>query len=171
MLTVDIDNMAPTINFNSHSNGSKVYGTDPNIIKGTVSDGESLVEYALTKDNNAPTSGYSTLENPLNWEISFEGTNILNEKIRSIYGITGSSFEDLYDLYFWIKAADKYGNISEPKSLKLVVLPNGDKPQVNIDYPEYPDKNGELKILGGKITISGTTDILTNSVKEVYLGE
>ena len=167
--TVDIDNMAPTINFNSHSNGSKVYGTDPNIIKGTVSDGESLVEYALTKDNNAPTSGYSTLENPLNWEISFEGTNILNEKIRSIYGITGSSFEDLYDLYFWIKATDKYGNISEPKSLKLVVLPNGDKPQVNIDYPEYPDKNGELKILGGKITISGTTDILTNSVKEVYV--
>ena len=64
-------------------------------------------------------------------------------------------------MYVWLKATDEYGNVSAPKKLSLQVLPNGDKPKVNIEYPLAKS------VLGGRITVSGTTNILTSSVKEV----
>ena len=169
--TVNIDNTAPTININSHSYGSTVYGTETNTIRGTSADSNNVrtIEYTLTKDAVAPTAGYTPIDNPLNWEIEFKGGDIFNNKISELYGCGQSYQEAPYDLYLWLKATDKYGNVSEPKSLYLKVLALGDKPKINIDYPEKPGADGELKILGGKITVSGTTDILTDSVKEVYI--
>ena len=164
--TVNIDNISPIVSINSHTDGSKVYGTENNIIKGSAADSNAVatVEYALTKTNNAPTSGYLTVENPTNWEIKFENNDILNNKVANVYGVTVDQLtKEAYDLYLWVKATDRYGNESLPKSLKLTVLPHGDKPRVVIEYPEKDS------VLGGKITISGTTDILTNSVKEVYV--
>ena len=169
--TVNIDNTAPTININSHSYGSTVYGTETNTIRGTSADSNNVrtIEYTLTKEAVAPTAGYTSIDNPLNWEIEFKGGDIFNNKISELYGCGQSYQEAPYDLYLWLKATDKYGNVSEPKSLYLKVLALGDKPKINIDYPEKPGADGELKILGGKITVSGTTDILTDSVKEVYI--
>ena len=164
--TVNVDNTAPTVNINSHSDGSNVYGTDANTIRGTSADSNNVekIEYALTKDNAAPASGYIEISNPLNWEIKFEDNNKLNDKIATLYSVKNEAFSEApYDVYLWLKATDIYGNVSEPKALHLRVLAMGDKPKVNIDYPLADS------VLGGKITVSGTTDILTSSVKEVYI--
>ena len=58
---------------------------------------------------------------------------------------------------------------SDPKKVRLVVLPNGDKPKVKIDYPVNPTAGEDPNVLGGRITISGSTEIARNSVKEVYI--
>ena len=168
--TVNVDNTPPTVNINSHSDGSNVYGTDANTIRGTSVDSSNVekIEYALTTDETAPESGYIEISNPLNWEIKFEDNDILNYKLEELYDIsvdpkTGAFPEDTYELYVWLKATDEYGNVSAPKKLSLQVLPNGDKPKVNIEYPLAKS------VLGGRITVSGTTNILTSSVKEVYI--
>jgi hypothetical protein len=168
--TIDVDNTAPTVNINSHSDGSNVYGTDANTIRGTSVDSSNVekIEYALTTNETAPESGYIEISNPLNWEIKFEDNDILNYKLEELYHIsvdseTGAFPKDTYELYVWLKATDEYGNVSAPKKLSLQVLPNGDKPKVNIEYPLAKS------VLGGKITVSGTTNILTSSVKEVYI--
>ena len=164
--TVNVDNTAPTVNINSHSDGSNVYGTDANTIRGTSADSNNVekIEYALTKDNTDPESGYIEISNPLNWEINFADNNKLNDKIATLYSVKNEAFSEApYDVYLWLKATDIYGNVSEPKALHLRVLAMGDKPKVNIDYPLADS------VLGGKITVSGTTDILTSSVKEVYI--
>ena len=164
--TIDVDNTAPTVNINSHSDGSNVYGTDANTIRGTSADSNNVekIEYTLTKDNTDPESGYIEISNPLNWEIKFEDNNKLNNKIATLYSVKNEAFSEApYDVYLWLKATDIYGNVSEPKALHLRVLAMGDKPKVNIDYPLADS------VLGGKITVSGTTDISTSSVKEVYI--
>ncbi|MEE1289695.1 MAG: hypothetical protein UHW86_01545, partial [Spirochaetota bacterium] len=164
--TVNVDNTAPTVNINSHSDGSNVYGTEANTIRGTSADSNNVekIEYALTKDNAAPASGYIEISNPLNWEINFADNNKLNDKIATLYSVKNEAFSEApYDVYLWLKATDIYGNVSEPKALHLRVLAMGDKPKVNIDYPLADS------VLGGKITVSGTTDILTSSVREVYI--
>ena len=175
--TVSVDNTAPTVTIKSHSDGNNVYGTEPNAITGFVGESESKVEYALTGVKNGsvvePSAGdYIEIGNSSNWEISFKDDNLLNEKLKTLYGISSGTKdfpEDTYDLYVWVKATDKYGNVSDLTKVRLVVLPNGDKPKVNIDYPENPEAGKNPNVLGGRITISGSTEIATNSVKEVYI--
>ena len=171
--TVSVDNTPPTVTIKSHSDGNNVYGTEPNTITGFVGESESKVEYALTKNDSAPAANeYIEIGKSSNWEINFKDDNLLNSKLKTLYGISSGTKdfpEDTYDLYVWVKATDKYGNVSELTKVRLVVLPNGDKPKVNIDYPENPEAGKNPNVLGGRITISGSTEIATNSVKEVYI--
>lgn len=166
--TIDIDNAAPAVEIRSHNNGGKVYGTETNSIKGITTDSNKVVklEYALTKTKTMPSSGYTEIEDNggfVSWEILFDGKNILNEKLRTIYGITGEFKEEPYDLYLWMKATDMLGNVNEPSPFLLKVYAMGDKPKISIGSPE----NNE--VLGGTITVSGETEISTSSVKQVYL--
>ncbi|MBQ2295169.1 MAG: hypothetical protein II258_07260, partial [Spirochaetales bacterium] len=104
--TVNIDNTAPTVSITSHSDGNSVYGTESNTIKGIVGEKDSTVEYALTTDSASPDVGdYIEIGNSSNWEIVFKDNDILNNKIKNLYNVTGK-FEDSYDLYVWLKATD-----------------------------------------------------------------
>ena len=114
--SVNVDNIAPTVSITSHSYGNNVYGTESNTIKGIVGESDSEVEYALTTDDSAPVANaYSKIGISTNWEVVFDGNDILNNKIKTLYGIAANITvfpQDTYDLYVWVKATDKYGNVS-----------------------------------------------------------
>lgn len=165
-----VDNTAPVMEITSHKDGVTVYGTETNIIRGTTTDSNKITElkYALTKDEKTPKdsefiqieendSGFSR------WEINFSDTELLNEKLKKLYNVTGEFKDEPYDLYLWMKAADEFDNVATLKMLYLKVNAVGDKPTVYIEYPTNDN------ILGGTITVSGTTEIATNKVKQVYL--
>lgn len=166
--TIDIDNAAPIVEIRSHNSGGKVYGTESNTVKGITTDSDKVakLEYALTKTTAKPSSGYTEIKDNggfVSWEILFNGKNILNEKLRTIYGITGEFKEEPYDLYLWMKATDMLGNVNEPTPFLLKVYAMGDKPKISIASPMNND------VLGGTIAVSGETEISTSSVKQVYL--
>ena len=167
--TVDIDNMAPTINFNSHSNGSKVYGTENNTVKGSAADSNKIikVEYALTaKETDIPNFTELDTINLLNWEIPFKDENIFNNKLLNL----GVDLKDknVVDLFLWVSVTDELGNVGMQKK-RFDIIPNGDVPKIEIDNPEKRGVGEELEILGGLITISGTTDISVGKVAQVYV--
>ena len=168
---VNIDNDAPSISITSHSDGVKIYGSDQNTIKGSTGDAHKTksVEYAFSTTNTAPTSGYEQIEdsegnNFASWEILFN-KDVLNNEVLRLYGIDKieNCEEDSYFLYLWVKATDLFGNTCAPKFVCLDVLPNGDKPTVDFSYPT----GGE--ILGGTIRITGTAQVLTNEIENVYI--
>ena len=169
---VNIDNDAPSISITSHSDGVKIYGSDQNTIKGSTGDAHKTksVEYAFSITSTEPDSGeYKHLEdsegnNFASWEILFN-KDVLNNEVLRLYGIDKieNCEEESYFLYLWVKATDLFGNTCAPKFVCLDVLPNGDKPTVDFSYPT----GGE--ILGGTIRITGTAQVLTNEIENVYI--
>ena len=167
--TVDIDNMAPTINFNSHTDGSDIYGTENNTVKGSAADSNKIikVEYALTaKETDIPNFTELDTINLLNWEIPFKDENIFNNKLLNL----GVDLKDknVVDLFLWVSVTDELGNVGMQKK-RFDIIPNGDVPKIEIDNPEKRGAGEELEILGGLITISGTTDISVGKVAQVYV--
>ncbi|MBQ2124721.1 MAG: hypothetical protein II196_02895, partial [Spirochaetales bacterium] len=165
---VNIDNDAPSIIITNQSDNAPVYGSDSNTIKGSTGDAHKTksVEYAFNTTKSAPTSGYEQMEDTegnsfAGWSITF-AEEVLNEKIKELYGIEEFELEN-YPLYFWVKATDTFGNVSDAISVCLNVIPNGDKPTLKFSYP----KGGE--ILGGTIRITGTAHVLTSEIDGVYL--
>ncbi|MEE1289566.1 MAG: Ig-like domain-containing protein, partial [Spirochaetota bacterium] len=166
---VNIDNEAPSVVITNYSDNAEIYGSNENLIKGSTGDAHKTksVEYAFSITSTEPDSGeYKHLEdsegnNFAAWEAKFK-ENALNDEIKRLYGI--EDFEkDNYDLYFWVKATDIFGNTSKATSVCLNVLPNGDKPTVDFSYPT----GGE--ILGGIIRITGTAQVLTGEIESVYI--
>ena len=166
---VNIDNEAPSVVITNYSDNAEIYGSNENLIKGSTGDAHKTksVEYAFSITSTEPDSGeYKHLEdsegnNFAAWEAKFK-ENALNDEIKRLYGI--DDFEkDNYDLYFWVKATDIFGNTSKATSVCLNVLPNGDKPTVDFSYPT----GGE--ILGGVIRITGTAQVLTGEIESVYI--
>ncbi|MEE1290046.1 MAG: hypothetical protein UHW86_03320, partial [Spirochaetota bacterium] len=166
--TIDVDNTPPVVRVNSHTNDSKVYGTESNTVRGSAADSNEVikVEYALTLENTAPDV-YEELNTSslLNWEMLFKDKNVFNNKLLGLSGSLGGE----RNLYLWVKATDEFGNVNTPESVKLVIITDGDIPLIEIDNPERKGAGEELEILGGIITVAGTTDIQTSTVKEVYV--
>lgn len=116
----------------------------------------------------------------LQWYIYFDGDTdeslivshdkTLNDYLID-YGITteaaikatdNTQFDKIVNLYLWVKAIDKAGNITEEKHL-LKLDPQGDRPTVSLSYPE---KDGDT--LGGTIKIYGEAND-NKSVETVWL--
>ena len=169
--TIDVDNTPPVVRVNSHTDDSKVYGTESNTVRGSAADSNEVikVEYALTLENTAPAV-YEELNTSslLNWEMLFKDENVFNNKLLGLLGL-GGSLGGERNLYLWVKATDEFGNVNTPESVKLVIITDGDIPLIEIDNPERKGAGEELEILGGIITVAGTTDIQTSTVKEVYV--
>ena len=165
---INIDNEAPSIVITNYSDNAEIYGSNENLIKGSTGDAHKTksVEYAFSIENKIPTSGWKQLEdtegnNFAAWEAEFE-KEVLNDEVKRLYAINDFTEENYY-LYFWVKATDIFGNVSEAVSVYLNVLPNGDKPTVYFSYPT----GGE--ILGGVIRITGTAQVLTGEVTDVSI--
>ena len=116
----------------------------------------------------------------LQWYIYFDGDTdeslivshdkTLNDYLID-YGITteaaikatdNTQFDKIVNLYLWVKAIDKAGNVTEEKHL-LKLDPQGDRPTVSLSYPE---KDGDT--LGGTIKIYGEAND-NKSVETVWL--
>lgn len=128
-------------------------------------------------DNNSPTH-----TSPLGWQIVFDGktqdftdpysyhADLLKNALFSLYGVP-TSHEETERIYIWVRATDELGNVGtnmlyeNDEGFFLDVIPNGDRPAVEITYPSSNSS------VGGAIRITGTTDIkdVSASVSEVYL--
>ena len=117
----------------------------------------------------------------LSWQITFDGNtstidttsyhaDLLRKSLFELYTEIPSEQQASYDenknIYIWIRATDELGNTSvNDTAFYLSIIPNGDRPAIEITYPA----NGAS--VGGTVRITGTTDIAdTNTtVKAVYI--
>ncbi|MCQ2240939.1 Ig-like domain-containing protein [Treponema sp.] len=76
--------------------------------------------------------------------------------------IKNKSFEDLVNLWLWIKAEDNAGNVSET-AFRIVVDPQGGRPSAEIATPKASDK------VTGNVRVSGTASDPDGKVKKVFV--
>lgn len=131
-----------------------------------------------------------TYTSKLGWQIVFDGktpendssfsdsssyhADLLKKTLFSLYNVSAAqqaAYDTTQKIYIWVRATDELGNCgsnivkANEDGFYLDVIPNGDKPAIDITYPS----NGAS--VGGSIRITGTTDIqdTSASVKYVYL--
>ena len=136
-------------------------------------------------DENAPTH-----TSPLGWQIVFDDktpqnnttftdpysyhAELLKKALFTLYEVDENDqaqYDETKRIYIWIRATDELGNSGINKKEQggegffLDVIPNGDRPAVEITYPSSNTS------VGGSIRITGTTDIqdVAASVSEVYI--
>lgn len=192
---VIVDNTNPEISFSNYTKGTQVYGSSAVTLRGSTSDSSKVekVEYALSKNGNeVPADGWieitdeaqPTYTSKLGWQIVFDDkitgpdsssyhAELLKKALFSLYNVAEAqqaSYDTTKKIYIWMRATDELGNcgtniIENGEGFYLYVIPNGDKPAIDITYPS------DGASVGGTIRITGTTDIqdTSASVKHVYL--
>ena len=188
---VMIDNTDPEISFSNYTSGSQVYGSSAVTLRGTTSDTNkvSKVEFAITKEDDFDSisewtditdESNITYTSKLVWQIVFDDktaiadntsyhSELLRKKLFALYGIASAdqaSYDEIKEIYIWLRATDEFGNCGlSPHPFYFNVIPNGDRPAVEITYPS------DNTSVGGTIRITGTTDIqdVSASVSEVYI--
>lgn len=191
---VIVDNTAPDIIISNHTSGSQVYGSSAVTLRGATSDSNKIakVEYALTKDASdaplGPSGGWhditdetnTTYTSKLGWQIVYDDktttpdsssyhAELLRKSLFTLYEVDEgdqAGYDQTEKVYVWLRATDELGNCGTMSDLFYFnVIPNGDKPAIDITYPS---NNASV---GGTIRITGTTDIqdVSASVKDVYL--
>ncbi|MBB5219106.1 hypothetical protein DYE49_11260 [Treponema rectale] len=97
------------------------------------------------------------------WSVYFDGdtdsattgthTALMTDYLIN-YGITTEedfeNFEDIVNLYLWVKAYDEVGNVAE-SYFPIVLDPQGDRPSISVSYPSSSGTT-----LGGTVKIYGT---------------
>ena len=191
--TLKLDNEAPTVTIQGYSNGATIFGSiDSNALNGISSDGSygsgvTKIYYGVSTSKNTAPASYKEIQDYTNllswnikWSIGLDGNPeaenvpeqdpaeykdwILNHYLDALYeGYDSTVNTDNRTLCIWVKAEDKFGNCSQPQTLELNVIPQGDKPVVTIGNPENEKK------VGGTIRITGSTSIGTTAVSKVYI--
>lgn len=177
-----VDNDAPVITINTPKANETLYGTSNNTVRGEISEAHEIshLYYIVTTSDDVPnknTAAYADVDagSLLSWAIFFDGTNGTNEyhtttfyeKLRVILNKTPTQMQEYdvtTDMYIWLYAIDELGNESLPVSRKFAVVPNGDKPTVEITYPD-----SETSSVGGTIRLTGGSTIVQDSVNAVYV--
>ena len=182
-----IDRKPPVVSIINPSKNDSVYGNegvaDNRVtVSGRADDDNGIdkVWMAITKSETDMPSEY--------YDISTENTNaivavfngdvdnvnnhkdecyleLFNSYVNVLYGQGTSYNEYKKNVCLWIYAVDKLNNsgIESPSKLPLVILTQGDKPEVEISYPK------EDMTLGGTITLAGSTTIATDTVEDVFI--
>ena len=131
-----------------------------------------------------------TYTSKLGWQIVFDGktpendneftdpssfhAELLKKYLFSLYNVAEgdqAGYDTTQKIYIWMRATDELGNTGtnivaqNEEGFYLDVIPNGDRPAIQITYPAKESK------VGGTIRITGTTEIqdTSASVKYVYL--
>ena len=186
--SIKVDNTPAEFEFTSHKNEDTVYGVKDIEIRGNVTSNDMAhVYYYLTKGDVENAAAAKTEigdkwkevkfeENKTSTVLAFDMQNNnvskpenenhdlqLRQWLASLYNVSNiDAYNDTKSLKIWVYVTDAMDNDSEPLSLYLNVIPNGDKPVVSISYPEEGAK------LGGTIRFSGESSIETSSVSKVY---
>ena len=139
--------------------------------------------------NEITDTTQKTYTSTLAWQMIFDGkkeadpnfedhysyhADYLKNTLFDLYQVTPEN-QPTYDttekIYIWMRATDELGNFctntidSSGEGFYLDVIPNGDRPAVEITYPTSGSS------VGGTIRITGTTEIQDTSanVKYVYI--
>ncbi len=152
------------------------------------------VEYALTNEAAAvPLFGWQditdenniTHTSKLGWQIVFDDkittpdttsfhAKLLKKALFELYEVPENqqgTYDNIEKVYIWLRATDELGNCgtnkyeTESDAFYFNVIPNGDRPLVDISYPSNDSS------VGGTIRITGSTEIhdTSASVKDVYI--
>ena len=152
------------------------------------------VEYVLSADAiSVPLFGWVditdesniTHTSKLGWQIVFDDkitspdttsyhAKLLKKSLFELYEIPEaqqSGYDTIEKVYVWLRATDELGNCgtnkyeTESDAFYFNVIPNGDRPLVDISYPS------DNSSVGGTIRITGSTEIqdTSASVKDVYI--
>ena len=129
-----------------------------------VSQGKKVTIPEVKIGDQGKNYGYQLFKDAsVTWTVTFDGdlggsgtrAPRLNDYLAS-YGIAtaadiqSGAFENLVRMYVWIKVVDAVGNVTEV-CRGLNVDPQGDRPEIEISYPE---SNG--KTVGGTVNLNGS---------------
>jgi len=189
-LNITIDNTPPSISFSNYSDDDTVFATSAVNIRGSETGGNLDDWYYLITNSTLPQAK-SAITRSLkvgtsagsSFSITFDGAlgrdsekhdqtlfdyicdlEKTGSQTKAQYAEILKTDDTVRTLYMWIWGKDTAGNESDPISLRLNVIPNGDKPSVSYGYP----KESGLS-LGGIVRLTGSTTIQTASVDKVYL--
>lgn len=156
-------------NLSSSSNGKHTH-TLHTWIQNLRQNDKAFKQQYLWKDVKAETDALTTYYTDANLTVHPTTATTDNTTVYSYYQIEKT--DDNVELYIYYKAVDNCGNFTV-RGRKLNVIPNGDKPYVEIAYPKNkPDANNELTVtpsLAGTIRLNGTSRIQAYDVDSVYI--
>lgn len=158
--SITVDNTEPTI-----TPAKKEVGvTSTATINGEVNE-TVVISYGVSASESTAPAKYTTIEDAsFAWYVYFDGgagvgthdymfKNLLVDLgITTQTAIANGTYTTLTPVYVWVKAVDLCGNESIEK-VKVIVDPQGDRPSVQVTYPEADNVT-----LGGTIRIMGTTE-------------
>lgn len=128
----------------------------------------SALGWQIVFDDKTPQNN-PTFTDPYSYH-----AELLKKALFTLYEVDAAvqaNYDETKKVYIWIRATDELGNSGINKleqgggGFFLDVIPNGDRPAVEITYPSSNTS------VGGSIRITGTTDIqdVAASVSEVYI--
>lgn len=181
---ITIDNTKPTISNFNLTRDENVYGSMAVNISGQISE-HSRVYFAITRDEDTTPADadWERIDEYTNsssaWSIKFNNearneatkqysmyysTKFLNDYVEKACNVTiDENYNTVNSVTLWMYAIDDRNNQSDYAKLTFKVIPQGDKPSVEISYPT-PDS-----IVGGTIRMSGATNIKISAVDSVWV--
>lgn len=182
-----IDNTAPVLNINSPATDDEiVYAIQSNTVGGNVEASDvDKIEYTVTTSESAPTEAPSTgwieVGTTLSATLIFDGdetstengkhSKTLREWYKQLKGYTTDTEINASDtrvnMFVHFRVTDKCGNAGWSVR-KLSAYPNGDKPSIDLVYPENKT-DGSKPSLAGTIRIYGYASVAIGYVKATYV--
>lgn len=158
--TITVDNTAPVVT----PAKSSVNVSSTATVNGEVNETADIYYGVSASEKTAPKKYTQIDDATFAWYVYFDGgtgvgthdymfKNILVDLgITTQQAIANGTYTTLTPVYVWVKASDSYGNESVEK-VKVIVDPQGDRPSVQVTYPE-----ADSVTLGGTIRVMGTTE-------------
>ena len=193
-----IDNTKPTFEITAPKDDQiqdydAVYAIRPNTVGGSIKGDTdvAVIYYAITTSQTKPTdnaTGTSTAgwheipEAKLSASVIFDGENsgtnqvdgyhsdTMRKWLKTLTGKTDdqlNSNDNLIPMYVHFKAVDNCGNAGYA-TRRLNVIPNGDKPVIELVYPENK-AGGEIPSLAGTIRVYGYASVEIGKVDSAYI--
>lgn len=179
-INVAVDNTKPDIKFVNPPSMVRTEETIRGTMNETVTLYYAVSKYNANEDNVHPDSHNLPIstdwvelqdkDSANNWYVYFDGVGGTDHTEKFARYLTEdylafttqaaidrdeNPFDTPTDVYFWIKAVDEVGN-TQIESLKLTVDPQGERPIIELEYPDVT--NGNVPTLGGTIRLSGTAE-------------
>ena len=179
-----IDNTAPVLNITApKNNGEIVYATQSNTVGGNVEATDvKQIDYTVSLSATQPTTGWNTVTNAkLSATLIFDGdvtstengfhSNKLRKWLENLLHKTEAEInagsDDRVDMYVWFKVTDECGNAGY-SCRQLSVYPNGDKPVIELVYPENK-ADGSSPYLAGTIRVYGYATVPVSTITATYV--
>ena len=179
-----IDNTAPVLNITApKTDGEVVYAIQSNTVGGNIEANDvQKIEYKVTLSATQPTDGWNEVTNArLSATLIFDNdvnstengfhSKTLREWLKELKNQTDEQMNEgsdaLVDTYVHFKVTDECGNAGYSYR-KLCVYPNGDKPSIDLVYPE--DKSDHsAPSLAGTIRVYGYASVAIGTITGTYI--
>ena len=152
---VVVDTQEPTVDDLMPASGSNVNGFIE--VRGTASDA-SPIDSVEMKIGDDPVATYFALAGTYSWDYTFNSSD---------YADTPDAIDlggNIWQLFTYVRATDRAGNVKTVDTYSLTVDPDGDTPEVFYSQPD------DGAVIGGPVTIYGTaTDDDSVSLVEMQI--